>query len=171
MSFLEKNWQKKAADSAVQNAMRIVGASVAAYATKKLTEDESTNAKKTIKNISSPLITAAGIVGSMIIADPNIRAICEGVATFAALKSIAVVAPSVGEAVGLKGVKLQDMPVIMNGVGVRKKGTYRLSGTATPASSKDFKPIMNGTVNGMKGTVNGTERPVFQRAERKDITL
>lgn len=167
MSFLEKNWQKKAADEAVKSAMRIVGASVTAYATKKLTEDESTNAKKTIKNISSPLITVAGVLGSMMIADPNIKAICEGIATFGAVKTISVFMPSVGEAVGLQGVHLQDKKVIMNGIGVRRN---RLNGAPDTYQNQQFKPI----VNGIKGGVNGSTaaaRPVFQTAGQKEITL
>ena len=158
MSFLEKNWQKKAADNAVLAAMRIVGAGVAAYATKRLTEDESTDMKKTIKNISSPLITAAGIVGSMMIADPNIRAICEGVATFGALKSVVVVAPSVGTEIGLKGVNLQDMPVIMNGV----KPPYKRN-ALKGGMNGNFKPIMNGT----PGTARQTTRVIQQSPEKK----
>lgn len=162
MSFLEKNWQKKAADEAVKAAMRIVGASATAYVTKKLTSDESTNAKKTIKNISSPLITVAGVLGSMMIADPNIKAICEGIATFGAVKTISVFMPSVGEAVGLQGVQLQDKKVIMNGIGVRRN---RLNGLATPGYSKeDYKPIMN-------GNVAQNSKPVFQQAQKNGITL
>ena len=164
MAFFEKNWQKKASDVAVQSAMRIVGAGVAAYATKKLTEDESTDLKKTIKNISAPLITVAGVLGSMMIADPNIRCVCEGVATFGALKAVSVVAPSVGETIGLKGVALQDMPVIMNGISVRKKGCNGI------APARNYKPIMNGATNTTQPRTT-VARPVFQQSPKKEISL
>lgn len=121
MAFIKKNWQKFASNNAVNGVMRVVGAGASAFVLKKLTEDESTNLKKTIKNLSAPALTIVGVLGDLMFEDEKLRSVCQGIYTFSALKAAAVVAPSIGSYMGLQGVEPQiimngsEAPIIMNG--------------------------------------------------------
>lgn len=116
MAFLKKNWQKSATDGAINAVMRIAGAGASAFVLKKLTSDESTNLKKTIKNISSPLLTITAVLGDLMLEDEKLKSLCQGMYTFGALKSLAVVAPSIGSPLGLSGISDEEITSIVNGV-------------------------------------------------------
>lgn len=116
MAFLKKNWQKSATDGAINAVMRIAGAGASAFVLKKLTDDESTNLKKTIKNISSPLLTITAVLGDLMLEDEKLKSLCQGMYTFGALKSLAVVAPSIGSPLGLSGISDEEITSIVNGV-------------------------------------------------------
>lgn len=113
MAFISKNWQKRATDNAVNALMRAGGAGAAAFILKKTTEDESTPLKKTLKNISSPLLTAISVLGDLMLEDEKLRSLCQGMYTFGILKTVSTIAPAVQESLGLAGV---DVNGIMNGI-------------------------------------------------------
>lgn len=116
MAILKKNWQKNASSVAVNALMRVGGAGVGAFILTKLTEDESTNLKKTIKNVSSPVVTALAVLGDMMFDNDNLRSFCQGVYSYSFLKTVSVIVPSVAQPMGLRGIDDADMPAIVNGV-------------------------------------------------------
>lgn len=128
MALLKKNWQKRASDVAVNALMRAGGAGLSAFALTKLTEDESTNLKKTIKNISSPIITAVAVLGDMMFENENLRAFCQGVASYSFLKTVSILIPSAAAPLGLNGIDDSQMPAIMNGLPIMN-GAQILNGT------------------------------------------
>lgn len=119
MSFINKKWRKDIGENAVNALLRITGAGVTTIALNKLTEDESTNLKKTIANISGPGMFLLGTAVDIFAGDDKIRAFGQGMATLSALFATAKIAPSVGEFMGLAGVNpiMNGTPGIMNGLG------------------------------------------------------
>jgi len=126
--FFKSNWQKSATDNSVKALMRVAGAGTSAFILKKLTEDESTNLKKTIKNIASPALTVLSLLGDLMLEDEKLRSLCQGMYTYSALKSLAVIAPSVGTMMGLAGIDDAAVDSVINSI--------RLAGTA--ASSNEL---------------------------------
>lgn len=116
MAFIKKNWQKSATDNSVKALMRVTGAGASAFILKKLTEDESTNLKKTIKNISAPAITVLSVLGDLMLEDEKLRALCQGMYTYSFLKAISVIAPSVGTMMGLAGVDEQQIQSVVDSI-------------------------------------------------------
>ena len=116
MAFIRKNWQKDAANVAINTAVRGVGAVGGAFLTNKLFGE---GKSKTMQNIGGPLVLLAGTLGDMMFDDPKIRAAFQGVATYGALHTVAVIAPdSVGTEVGISGLDVTKNPAAMfNGVG------------------------------------------------------
>lgn len=114
MAFLAKNWQKNASANGVRALCRVAGAGVTAYALNKLTSNTTTNASTTIRNISGPAAVAIGVLGDLMLEDDKLRSVCQGMYTYGALKAVSVIAPSVGETIGLAGLNGIE-PGIMNG--------------------------------------------------------
>lgn len=114
--MIKKNWQKNAAPTAVNTLCRVAGAGVGAFILKKLGSDESTNLKKTLKNISGPACLILGTLGDMTLEDEKLRAVCQGLSTIGALKSIAVIAPAVAPSLGLSGLSDDEVYEITNGI-------------------------------------------------------
>lgn len=102
MAFISKNWQKKATDNGVNAICRVAGAGISAMVLKKMTADESTNLKKTLKNIAAPGLTVVAVLGDLMLEDEKLRAVCQGMYTFSALKAASVWMPSLGENLGLE---------------------------------------------------------------------
>lgn len=120
MAFIGKNWQKNASQNGVRALCRVAGAGVAAFALTKLTAKADTNANTTIKNISGPAAVVVGVMGDLMLEDDKLRSVCQGIYTYGALKSISVIAPSIGEPLGLNGLAGNGIsgtgPVILNAV-------------------------------------------------------
>lgn len=146
--MIKKNWQKTAGDNAVKALLRVGGAGVSAFVLNKLTSDESTNLKKTIKNISGPVLTVAAVLGDLVFEDEKLRSVCQGMYTFGALKSLAVVAPSIGTPMGLAGIDDAQMPAIMAGVDIMNGlGSNEQTTDALPAEIAEITdPDQNGKV-------------------------
>lgn len=146
--MIKKNWQKTAGDNAVKALLRVGGAGVSAFVLNKLTSDESTNLKKTIKNISGPVLTVAAVLGDLVFEDEKLRSVCQGMYTFGALKSLAVVAPSIGTPMGLAGIDDAEMPAIMAGVDIMNGlGSNEQTTDALPAEIAEItNPDQNGKV-------------------------
>lgn len=111
--LIKKNWQKDASDIAINAGLRAGGALVSAFVLNKFFSGEpkdgvskelSANTAKTLHNIAGPIMLGLSVLGDMMFADPKIRAVCQGVTTYSALHSIAVIAPAVGEATGVSGL-------------------------------------------------------------------
>ena len=145
--MIKKNWQKNAGTNAVNALLRVAGAGTSAFILNKLTSDESTNLKKTIKNISGPVVTVAAVLGDLVFEDEKIKSICQGMYTFGALKSLAVVAPSVGTPLGLSGIEDDEMPEIIQGVDpiINGLGSNEQTTDALPA---EIAEITNADANG-----------------------
>lgn len=147
MAFIAKNWKKNASTNAVNALMRVTGAGVSALALKKLTKNQTTAMQKTIANIAAPVFTLIGLGLDIFTEDPKIRAIGQGMYTFSALKATAVIAPAVGNAIGLSGLDEDENP-IMNGIG-----------------EIESNPIMNGLNAATSNELTESENP----AEFADI--
>ena len=141
MAFIAKNWKKNASTNAVNALMRVTGAGVSALALKKLTKNQTTAMQKTIANIAAPVFTLLGLGLDIFTEDPKVRAIGQGMYTFSALKATAVIAPAVGNAIGLSGIDDDENP-IMNGIGEIEN------------------PIMNGLNAASSNELTESENPV-----------
>lgn len=140
MAFLAKNWQKYASQNATRALCRVAGAGVAAYALNKLTTGATTNAQTTIKNIAGPAAVVVGVMGDLMLEDDKLRSACQGIYTFGALKSLAVVAPSVAQPLGLSGLGSCSLaaPAILNG---------ETTATTTVDVPDEIKAISQGAKN------------------------
>lgn len=146
--MIKKNWQKSAGQNAVNALLRVGGAGVSAFILNKLTSDESTNLKKTLKNISGPVLTVAAVLGDLVFEDEKIRSLCQGMYTFGALKSASVVIPSLSSPMGLRGIDDEDMPAIMQGVEIMNGlGSNEQTTDALPSEIAEItNPDANGQV-------------------------
>lgn len=132
MAFINKKWRRDIGDNAVNALMRVGGCGAAAFVLNKVTSNEFTSQSslyKTIGNLSGPAIAVVGLLADMFAESPAIRAIGQGMYTFAIPKSVAVVAPVVGDYMGLSGATPAIMngtpyPAIMNGVGRTPKPNF-----------------------------------------------
>jgi len=117
MAFIRKNWQKDATNVLINTAVRGVGAVGGAFVTNKLFGE---GKSKTMQNIGGPLVLLLGTLGDMMFDDQKIRSAFQGVATYGALHSVAVIAPdSVGTEIGINGLDVTKNPGAMfGGVGV-----------------------------------------------------
>lgn len=96
--FIKKNWQKDAGEIAINAALRGVGAGVSAYVLNtafngKPKDGAQSNTAKTLRNIMGPVFLGVGVLGDMMVEDTKVRSIFQGVATYAMLHSVAVIAP------------------------------------------------------------------------------
>lgn len=126
MALINSKWRKDAGDTVVNALLRVAGAGVTALILRKVTSPEfqgSDNIRKTIANVAPAAWTALGIAGDIFLAEPKLKAFCQGAYAFGALKTVAEIVEGTGNYMGLMGV--DKMPAIMNGL-------------------KGYKPIMNG---------------------------
>lgn len=116
-NFIKKNWQKDATAVLVKTAVRAGGAIGGAFVANKLFGE---GKSKTMQNIGGPLILIAGTLGDMMLEDPKLRALFQGMSTYGAMHTIAVIAPdSIGESVGINGLDVtkHTTATMFNGVG------------------------------------------------------
>lgn len=115
-NFIKKNWQKDTSDNLIKAGARFGGAFGAAWAlrkwfgiqyeknqdgTPKLGTDGKPIEKRTLYNIGGPMFLAVGVLGDLMLEDERLRAICQGVTTFAGLHSLAVISPADNDGGGL----------------------------------------------------------------------
>jgi hypothetical protein len=145
MALINSKWRKDAGSTAGNALARVAGSGIAAVILEKLTSADFTgksDVNKTIGNLAGPVVSLLGIAGDLFLAEPMLKAACQGMYAMAVPKSVAVIAPSIGSYMGLTGLDETAMPAIMNGV-------------KTPA-------IMNGVGN--PRVVTYTPRPAVQAA-------
>ena len=76
-SFIKKNWQKDATNVLVESAIRGVGGMGSAFVATKVfvqKKNEDGTENNLLYNIGGPLLTAVGILGDMMLADPKFKA-------------------------------------------------------------------------------------------------
>ena len=97
--FIKSNWQKDASDVAINAALRGLGAGASAYILNTVFNGKpkegsaQTNTASTLRNIMGPVFLGIGVMGDMMIEDEKMRAICQGIATYSMIHSVAVIAP------------------------------------------------------------------------------
>lgn len=96
--FIKKNWQKDAGEIAINAALRGVGAGVSSYILNtafngKPKNGAQSNTSKTLRNIMGPVFLGVGVLGDMMVDDTKVRSLFQGVATYAMIHSVAVIAP------------------------------------------------------------------------------
>lgn len=119
MALINSKWRKDAGSTAGNALARVAGSGIAAVILEKLTSADFTNksdVNKTIGNLAGPVVSLLGIAGDLFLAEPMLKAACQGMYAMAVPKSIAVIAPSIGSYMGLTGLDETAMPAIMNGV-------------------------------------------------------
>ena len=121
--FIKKNWQKDATANLIQSGARIAGGTVTAWGLQKFfgpTKSDGTD-NKTMHNIGGPLMLALGVLGDMMLESPNLRAVCQGITTYAGLHSIAVISPApngLAPKLGLAGLGgAAEDAALMSGIG------------------------------------------------------
>lgn len=118
MAIINKKWRKDASNTAVEAALRAVGATLAAVACHEATKTEFVSKgdlQKTIGNIAAPALSILSIAGDIFLEHPYLKAACQGMYSIALVKSASVIAPSIGNYTGLKGVAIPRTRGIMNG--------------------------------------------------------
>lgn len=143
--MIKKNWQKSAGDNAINAACRIGGAAVAGATLQKLQNLGDSNVKTTIGNISAPVLTVAAVMGDLVFDDPRVRAICQGVYTMSALKSVTKIFKGSNEFLGLSGIDDAEMPLIMNGVILNGEASNEMTTDALPT---EIAEITDADANG-----------------------
>lgn len=119
MALINSKWRKDAGSTAGNALARVAGSGIAAVILEKLTSADFTgksDVNKTIGNLAGPVVSLLGIAGDLFLAEPMLKAACQGMYAMAVPKSIAVIAPSIGSYMGLTGLDETAMPAIMNGV-------------------------------------------------------
>lgn len=143
--MLKKNWQKTAGDNAIDAVCRIGGAATAGAVLQKLQNLGNSNVKTTVGNISGPVLTIAAVMGDLVFDNPKIRAICQGMYTMSALKSVTKIVKGSGKYIGLSGIDDEDMPAIMDGVIIDGLGSNEQTTSALP---QEIAEITNADANG-----------------------
>ena len=143
--MLKKNWQKTAGDNAINAVCRIGGAAAAGAALQKLQNLGDSNVKTTIGNISAPVLTVAAVMGDLVLDDPKLRAICQGMYTMGALKTATKIIKGSGKYIGLSGIDDEEIPAIMDGVIMNGLASTEQTTDAMPA---EIKEIANVDANG-----------------------
>lgn len=118
-SLVNSKWRKDAGDNAVSGVMRVLGCGIAAAVLNKVTSTEFTSksdVNKTIGNVAGPAISIIGIAADLFLGNDMLRGLGQGMYTFAIPKSVAIIAPAVGNYMGLSGISANSTPAIMNGV-------------------------------------------------------
>lgn len=118
-SLVNSKWRKDASANAVSGVMRVLGCVIAAAALNKVTSTEFTSksdVNKTIGNVAGPAISILGIAADLFLGNDMLRGLGQGMYTFAIPKSVAIIAPAVGNYMGLSGISANSTPAIMNGV-------------------------------------------------------
>lgn len=149
MALINPKWRKDAGNNAGDALARIGGCALTAAILKKLTDPAFTgksDVNKTIGNIAAPTISLLGVAGDLFGGHPMLRAFSQGVYTFGIPKAIAVIAPSIGDYMGLKGIDATSMPAIMNGIrGIAPKAQPAVMNGApaypvVPEKTREAKP-------------------------------
>lgn len=128
--MINKKWKKDASDNAVNALMRVGGAAVASMVLKKVTDASFTsqsNVNKTIGNIASPILSLVALAGDIFLDSPALRGVCQGVYSYSIPKTVATIAPAIGEYMALNGA---PAPLILNGTPGIMNGTPAIANTA-----------------------------------------
>lgn len=165
MALINSKWRKDAGSTAGNALARVAGSSIAAVILEKLTSADFTgksDVNKTIGNLAGPVVSLLGIAGDLFLAEPMLKAACQGMYAMAVPKSIAVIAPSIGSYMGLTGLDENSMPAIMNGVNtpaiMNGVGNPRVL-TYTP------RPAVNNTTPTVTRKVDDSEQSIRGLAE------
>ena len=165
MTFINPKWRKAAGSTAGNALARVAGSGIAAVILEKLTSADFTgksDVNKTIGNLAGPVVSLLGIAGDLFLAEPMLKAACQGMYAMAVPKSIAVIAPSIGSYMGLTGLDETAMPSIMNGVNtpaiMNGVGNPRVL-TYTP------RPAVNNTTPTVTRKVDDSEQSIRGLAE------
>lgn len=118
--MINKKWRKDASDNAIDALMRVGGCALSSILLKKVTDANFTsksNINKTIGNLASPTVALLGLAGDIFLDNKMLRALCQGMYTYAVPKTVAQVAPAIGAYMGLNGVPaiLHGTPAILHG--------------------------------------------------------
>ena len=152
--FIKKNWQKDASSVLVNAGLRAAGGFAGAYiATSGPFKAKPKTENQTLHNIGGPLLLAAGVLGDMVFEDPKIKSFAQGLTTYAALHSVAVVTQGQGgfaEKIGISGLAgdAEEEAALMSGIAAL--------GTTTDSTAEDVEEI-KALAAGESGTNDGND--------------
>lgn len=144
--FIKKNWQKDATANLIQAGARVAGGTITAWGLQKFFGPKKSDGtdNKTMHNIGGPLMLALGVLGDMMLESPNLRAVCQGITTFAGLHSVAVISPApngIAPKLGLAGLAgMEEEAALMSSIGAlgTTAATDENSTTANPPELTEF---------------------------------
>ena len=174
--FIKKNWQKDATANLIQSGARIAGGTVTAWGLQKFfgpTKSDGTD-NKTMHNIGGPLMLALGVLGDMMLESPNLRAVCQGITTYAGLHSIAVISPApngLAPKLGLAGMGgAAEDAALMSGIGAlgTSTATDENSTTANPPELTTFAAGQRQITDGDGKTYNNDWAYLAQNIDNAD---
>lgn len=171
--FIKKNWQKDATANLIQSGARIAGGTVTAWGLQKFfgpTKSDGTD-NKTMHNIGGPLMLALGVLGDMMLESPNLRAVCQGITTYAGLHSIAVISPApngLAPKLGLAGP--EEDAALMSGIGALgvTTATDENSTTANPPELTAFAAGQRQITDGDGKTYNNDWAYLAENIDQAD---
>lgn len=137
--FIKKNWQKDASSVLINAGLRAAGGFAGAYiATSGPFKAKPKNENQTLYNIGGPLLLAAGVLGDMMFEDQKIKSFAQGLTTYAALHSVAVMTKGEGglaEKIGINGLagEPEEEAALMSGIAAL--------GTTTDSTAADVEEI------------------------------
>ena len=167
--FIKKNWQKDASQTLLNAGARITGGMLGGFVLTKLGSGTG-NGSQTLKNIGGPAATILGVLGDMMIDQPQVRAMCQGLYTYAAMHSVAVIAPdSIGPKIGVNGLgDMEDDAALMSAVDENYQGdiSNEIKNLTTGANANDGNDWAQVAEQiDVDGAVQGTEDEAEENAE------
>lgn len=119
MNFISKNWQKDAPKTLIKTGMRVVGGIGGAFVANKIASND------TMKNLSGPVLLGLGTLGSMMLEQPELKALCEGMATYGGMKAIARLSPdTLAPRIGISGLEEDESAMFGLGAGDSEEYIY-----------------------------------------------
>lgn len=147
MSFIKKNWQKGATGNLTNSALRVGGALTASFVLKRFFGDKgsnATNTQKTLHNVGGPVVLLTAIAADVLLENESLRAVAQGMSIAAATHSLAVIAPSVGETFGLRGIESTPEQTEANAQAALMGGTGNVAAAELPEEFENVKAESDG---------------------------
>ena len=125
--FIKKNWQKDSTNVLINAGMRAAGAVGGAFIANQgpFKMPASKTESMFLYNIGGPVLLAAGVLGDMVLEDEKFKSLCQGIATYGALHSIAVISKGkdgsggLAEKLGISGLgstEAEEDAELMSGI-------------------------------------------------------
>lgn len=149
-NFIKKNWQKDASETAINAGIRFGGAISTAFILNKWfsgeprdgqNKEKAAKTAQTMHNISGPIFLGLGVLGDMMAESEKAKSFFQGMATIAAMQSIAVIAPNTTDSLALGSCKGLRGPAIdaklLSGIGALN-GRARIARPALGATTEAY---------------------------------
>jgi len=157
MNFISKNWQKDAPKTLIKTGMRVVGGIGGAFVANKIASND------TMKNLSGPVLLGLGTLGSMMLEQPELKALCEGMATYGGMKAIARLSPdTLAPSIGISGLEEDESAMFGLGADDSEEFVYvdengnEVNPDGTPINAPELSEEEDAAMFGLGSNENST---------------